>query len=104
DGREAVVIDAIEGSEWIYLLVRAGNDREPRLVRVPATEQNRKDAEEARQQAENGLTVIRFGRGARPDAPLVAAAGEESEPGFEIVNLEETESYGKTQAAELAPQ
>lgn len=60
-GTEATVLNEIESPDAIYLLVRFAADNEPRLVRLPNTDQNRKDAEKAKQAAQQGLAVIRFG-------------------------------------------
>ncbi|HVW91089.1 MAG TPA: hypothetical protein VHB74_00635 [Devosia sp.] len=101
DGTEATVIDSVDGSQWIYLLVKLDKDNEPRLVRLPNTEQNKKGADQAKQQAQKGLAVIRFG-----DGPQNASAGanqdgqsQDSPTSFRILNLAETNVYGKTGGA-----
>lgn len=93
-GQEATVLDEIEGGDWIYLLVQMTGAKEPRLVRLPATDQNRKDAQAAKKQAQQGLAVIRFG--AEPGAQ--GRPGDNTNPadGIRLLDLAESRDFGKT--------
>ncbi len=99
-GTEAVVLETIEGNEWVYLLVRTSTDKEPRLVRIASTDKNKEDAQAAMEQAQQGLTVIRFGATRRDGTPSGGTNGPENNgPAFEILNLEDTNAYGKATAS-----
>ncbi|MGN6103009.1 MAG: hypothetical protein ACTHOR_17865 [Devosia sp.] len=93
-GQEATVLDAIEGGGWIYLLVQMTGAREPRLVRLPATDQNRKDAEAAKKQAQQGLAVIRFGPGQQGQP----GDGSNPDDGIRLLDLAQSRDFGKTPA------
>lgn len=101
-GNEAVVLQEIPGDDWIYLLVKLENDSEPRLVKMANTPSNKKKADEAGQQAKDGLTVIRFG-----GPPATGGGDGQDRPekqDFEIVNLEDSSAYGKVaETAEATP-
>jgi hypothetical protein len=100
DGVQATVLDSIEGSESIYLLVKIDKDKEPRLVRLPRTAQNQKDAALAREQAQKGLTVIRFGRSGTPGDQRGGTNQPPGDPAsFRILNLAQTAAFSKDTAA-----
>lgn len=101
NGTEATVIDSVDGSQWIYLLVKLDKDNEPRLVRLPNTEQNKKGADQAKQQAQKGLAVIRFGDGTQDASAGQNRDGQsqDSPTSFRILNLAQTDLYGKATGA-----
>jgi hypothetical protein len=93
-GQEATVLDELEGGDWIYLLVQMTGAKEPRLVRLPATDQNRKDAEAAKKQAQQGLAVIRFG--AEPGQQDRPGVGSNPDDGIRLLDLAQSKDFGKT--------
>lgn len=68
--------------------------KEPRLVRLPATEQNRKDAQAAKKQAQQGLAVIRFG--AEPGRQGKPGDGSNPDDGIRLLDLAQSRDFGKT--------
>lgn len=92
-GQEATVLDELEGGDWIYLLVQMTGAKEPRLVRLPNTDQNRKDAEAAKKQAQQGLAVIHFG----VEPGQQGQRGDDSNPadGIQLLDLTQSHGFGK---------
>jgi hypothetical protein len=93
NGTDAVVLDVIDGNQWVYMLVRSANDTEPRLVRMASTDKNKKDADAAKQQAQQGLVMVRFGENQSGSGDGNGTPADV--PDFRIVNLEQTQQFRK---------
>lgn len=108
-GKEATLLQSSESEKWIYLLVQFTDELEPRLIRLEATEENRKEREEAQERANKGLAVLRFGpkiegamSGEQGDAQGQGRSGAEAggEGGgegstFDLLDFGESQSFSK---------
>lgn len=62
--KEASLISAIVEGDWIYVFAWPLGEKEPRLVKLKATEENKKAMQEAQeQQAQNQIVVLEMGSG-----------------------------------------
>lgn len=96
NGREAAVINVVEGSSLIYMTVILQNEDQPRLVSMPNTKDNKEMADEAMRKSKEGIVIIRFGE----EQKNGAGSGEEGtgySSSAQITDLQHSNSMSKPQ-------
>lgn len=90
---EARVLDAFQGDK-IYVLLMIKGDKEPRLISMEPTEQNKKTLKELSTKLKSGGVVIKK-KGSSPDGEGVQGEQSDSEGDLKIVPIEEQTIFRK---------
>lgn len=118
-GSEASVLFVVEGKNWIYLTLEFPNAKEPRLVKIVNTPNNKKQAEQAQEKAKKGLSIIRFDKNVNSEnsnqqnnngngsdqsgqpgsGGIYGSANQQDIPGVSIksIDVNESNTYQKTE-------
>lgn len=90
DGKEAVVLNTAQSDPWLYYTVLFSGENEPRLVKMPVTEENKKETEKQQE----GANIIKFGKKKGGKSAGGSSAGGDGSD-FEFMPFSESEAGKK---------
>ncbi len=90
NGQEAIVLDTIQGDSWIYLLLQVEDEKEPRLLKMPNTDANKKLAADLKEKAKKALTIIKIG--STSEARAVSGGGDAYGSGTSVQQIDPGQS------------
>lgn len=93
---EYIVFKVTSDKSWIYFYVMGQNNHQPRLLKIPNTPENKKKADQIEQQAQKGLTLMKFGKPG-PDSEARNGSGDNQDMSPETLKIPDSKSFGKTE-------